>query len=212
MEAQVNSQRPSRPAKTAYALVNVLLVVVLLGSALVFISEAVGVAQGGKALLGDRTLSVDAVLPQEQVRSLPPGVTLRHDPQVTLEVRDPSAAQRLLSVGMDVGPFVLLVGALWLLRGLARSVTEGDPFNASNVTRLRRLGFLLVLGAPAVELVNWALRLSLSNTLPADEFGDVGFPGASVPFVLLLAGLGAFVLAEVFAAGVRLREDVEGTV
>ena len=48
--------------------------------------------------------------------------------------------------------------------------------------------------------------------LPANAFGNVGFPGFSFPFVLLLAGLGAFILAEVFAYGVRLREDVEGTV
>jgi len=111
-----------------------------------------------------------------------------------------------------VGPFVLLAGALWLLRGLARSVREGDPFGPANVQRLRRLGFLLVVGAPVVELGNWALRLSLANTLPANAFGNVGFRGFNFPFALLLAGLGAFILAEVFAYGVRLREDVEGTV
>ncbi|MDQ2984237.1 MAG: hypothetical protein M3R70_09995 [Actinomycetota bacterium] len=43
-------------------------------------------------------------------------------------------------------------------------------------------------------------------------FGDVGFPGFSFPFVLVLAGLGAFVLAEVFAHGARLREDVAATI
>jgi hypothetical protein len=107
---------------------------------------------------------------------------------------------------------VLLAGALWLLRGLARSVREGDPFGPANVQRLRRLGLLLVVGAPAVAVVNWALRLSLANTLPANAFGNVGFPGFSFPFVLLLAGLGAFILAEVFAHGLWLREDVEGTI
>ena len=29
---------------------------------------------------------------------------------------------------------------------------------------------------------------------------------------MLLAGLGAFILAEVFAHGLRMREDLEGTV
>jgi DUF2975 family protein len=212
MEAPVKSQYPSRPAKTAYFLVNLMLVLLLLGAAVEIVSTTVGLARGGNTLLGGRTLPVHAELPREQVRSLPRGVHLTHDPQVTLEVKDPSAAQLLLSTGTTLGPFVLLVAALWLLRGLARSVREGDPFGRPNVQRLRSLGFLLVVGAPVVEVVNYALRLSLANTLPPNAFGDVGFPGFRVPFVLLLAGLGAFILAEVFAHGVRLREDVEGTV
>ena|SRR5438876_9724742 len=184
----------------------------LVGAALTIVSTVVGLARGGNTLLGGRTLPVHAELPREQVRSLPRGVLLTHDLPVTLEVNDPSATQLLLSTGTAVGPFVLLAGALWLLRGLARSVTEGDPFGPPNVQRLRRLGFLLVVGGPLVEFVNWALNLSLANTLPPNAFGKVGFPGFSFPFVLLLAGLGAFILAEVFAHGVRLREDVEGTV
>src|SRR5438105_15937150 len=86
---------------------------------------------------------------------------------------------------------------------------EGRTLRRADVQRLRRLGFLLVVGAPVVELVNWALRLSLSNTLPNPLTVT---PGFSFPFALLLAGLGAFVLAEVFAHGTRLREDVEATI
>jgi hypothetical protein len=36
--------------------------------------------------------------------------------------------------------------------------------------------------------------------------------GFSVPANWLLAELGAFILAEVFASGLQLREDVEGTI
>jgi hypothetical protein len=208
----VKPQPPSGAAKTAYFLVNLMLLILLLGTTLEIVSTAIGLARGGNTLLGGRMLPVHAELPREQVKSLPPGVVLTHDPEVTLEVRDPSAAQLLLSDGLWVGPFVLLAGSLWLLRSLARSVRERDPFGPSNVRRLRLLGFLLVVGAPVVEIVNYALRLSLANTLPPGEFGDVGFPGFNFPFPLLLAGLGAFILAEVFAQGVRLREDVEGTV
>jgi hypothetical protein len=93
-----------------------------------------------------------------------------------------------------------------------RSVVEGDPFGAPNVQRLRRLGFLLVVGAPAVELLNYSLRLSLFNDLPPHPSTDIGVAGFSLPAAALLGGLGAFILAEVFAHGVRLREDVEGTV
>ena len=203
---------PSRSIKIAEFLVNLMLVLLLLAGAVTILSTAVGLARHGNTLLGGRTFPVHAELPREQVGSLPRGVVLTHDLPVTLEIKHASAAQLLLSTGIDLGGFMLLFGALWLLRGLIRSVREGDPFGSANVQRLRRLGLLLVVGAPVVELVNWALRLSLANTLPQDEFGNVGFPGFTVPFVVPLAGLGAFILAEVFAHGVRLREDVEGTI
>jgi DUF2975 family protein len=212
MEASVDPQPPSRAAKTAYFLVNLMLILLLLGTTLEIVSTAIGLARGGNTLLGGNKLPVHAELPREQVKSLPRGVLLTHDPKVTLEVKNPSAAQLLLSDGLGVGPIALLAAGLWLLRSLARSVREGDPFGPANVHRLRLLGFLLVVGAPVVEVVNYALRLSLANTLPPNQFGDVGFPGFSFPFPLLLAGLGAFILAEVFAQGMRLREDVEGTV
>ena len=205
----MNAHNPSRSTGIAEFLLNLMLVVLLLGAAVTIVSTAVGLARGGNTLLGGRTLPVHAQLPREQVRSLPPGVRLTEDPPITVEVKDPSATQLLLSTGTAVGPFLLLAGSLWLLRGLARSVKKGDPFGRANTQRLRRLGFLLVVGAPVVELVNWALRLSLSNTLPNPLTVT---PGFRFPFALLLAGLGAFVLAEVFAHGTRLREDVEATI
>jgi Protein of unknown function (DUF2975) len=212
MEVSVSPHRPSRSANVGYRLANLLLVLLLLGATFAVVSTIVGLARGGNSLLGGRTLPVHAELSEDHVGSLPPGVHLTHAVQVTLEVKDPTASQLLLSAGLWVGPFVLLAGGLWLLRGLARSVTEDDPFGTVNVQRLRGIGFLLVAGSPIVECINYALRLSLANTLPPNAFGDIGFPGFRFPFALMLAGLGAFILAEVFAHGVRLREDVEATV
>ena len=45
-----------------------------------------------------------------------------------------------------------------------------------------------------------------------ERYGDVGVAGFSLPAGAMLGGLGAFILAEVFAYGMRLREDVEATV
>ena len=208
----MDDHRGSAAAKAGYVVVTILLAVVVLGSSVVYLSEVVGIVRGGEAFFGGRSLFVDAELPQNTIKSLPPGVKLRHDPAVTLEVPNATAKQRLLALAANIGPLVLLAGALWLLRGLAKSVTQGDPFGPANVARLRRLGVLLLVGAPVVELVNFLLRLQLSMTLPEGQFGDIGFPGLNVPGVPMLAGLGALILAEVFAQGVRLRDDVEGTV
>jgi hypothetical protein len=131
---------------------------------------------------------------------------------VTVVVDDPNSTQMFLRSATDFGPLLLFVAGLWLLRGFARSVKEGDPFGAPNVQRLRRLGFILVLGAPLVELLNTSLRHALYDELPSFQPIDLGVAGFELPAGALLGGLGAFILAEVFAHGVRLREDVEGTV
>ena len=89
---------------------------------------------------------------------------------------------------------------------------DGDPFGARNVQRLRSLGLLLAAGAPLVALVNSALRNALFDELPPHPSLDLGSAGFSIPLGALLAGLGAFILAEVFAYGRRLREDVEATI
>ena len=205
----MTAHRPSRSTDMAEYLLNLMLALLLLAAAAEIIVTGIALARGGNTLHG-LTLPVHAQLPLEQNRPLPPGIRLSHDPTVTVSVKDPTATQLLLSTGTAVGPFLLLAVALWLLRGLARSVKKGDPFGHANVQRLRRLGFLLVVAAPVVELVNWALRSWLTNTLPAPL--SVSTSGFNFPFVELLAGLGAFVLAEVFAYGTRLREDVEATI
>jgi hypothetical protein len=56
------------------------------------------------------------------------------------------------------------------------------------------------------------LRQGLLDDAPAGRFDAVGSAAFSLPAGAMLGGLGAFILAEVFAYGLSLREDVEGTV
>jgi Protein of unknown function (DUF2975) len=208
----VSPQRPSGAVTAGYRLMTVFLVGAVAFLVVAVASVAVGLARGGDSLLYGETLRVPLQLSPDDAGPLPPGMEFTGWPDVTVVLRNPTSGQMLLRSAVDLGPAVLLVAGLWLLQGFARSVRAGDPFGPENVQRLRRLGFLLVLGAPAVELVNSQLRLSLYNDLPPNRFGDVGVAGFSLPAGALLGGLGAFVLAEVFAHGLRLREDVEGTV
>jgi hypothetical protein len=203
---------PSRPVKIGYALAAGLFWLTLVFGTVAVVSVGVGLARHGDSLLYGHTLQVPLELAPDEVRGLPRDIVLREWPGVDVHVDDPTSKQTLLRSAMDLGPLVLLIAGLWLLRSFMRSVVEGDPFGAPNVQRLRRIGFLLVLGAPAVELLNYSLRTSLFNDLPPHPSIDVGVPGFTLPGAALLGGLGAFILAEVFAYGVRLREDVEGTV
>ncbi len=197
--------RPSGAVTTGYVLVSVLLIL----AAVVY--PAFQIVEYGRMLSGSATLDVDAQVNPERI-DVGEDVHLKGWPEVVLEVEDPTTGQVLLSTAEDVGPWLLSVAGLWLLWGLARSVRKGDPFGPQNVKRLRGLGFLLVVGAPLVELFNSAIRASMLNSLPPDRFGDFGMAGFALPATAMVAGLGAFILAEVFAYGLRLREDVEATV
>jgi len=101
--------------------------------------------------------------------------------------------------------------ALWQLRGLLRSVRHGDPFHTSNVRRLRQFGWLIMLGYPVVAFISSLLNEGLGSTMAAEQplLGSEFDPHLGIA---LPTGLAVLVLAEVFAHGVRLREDIEGTI
>lgn len=203
----MESHRPTTLATAGYYLVTALLALILALGSVVIANTVAGAARGGDMPVG--SLSVDATVGSDRVGPLPPGIAVHEDARIQAVLDEPTREQLLLAGGTQVGPFALLVTALWLLRGLARSVRAGEPFGVANVHRLRLLGFLLLLGAPAAQTVNWGLRLALGNTAP---LSDMSTAGLSIPVAPLLAGLGALVLAEVFAHGAYLSEDVEATI
>jgi hypothetical protein len=118
----------------------------------------------------------------------------------------------LLRSAQDLGPAVLVIAGLWMLRRFVSSVARGDPFGDANVRRLRGLGYVLALGGFIVQLVNYSFRSALYTTVPPYPGVHLGVAGFTLPGAALLGGLGCFILAEVFATGVRLREDVEATI
>jgi hypothetical protein len=197
--------------KAGSALVTTLLVLGLVFAALMIVSMVVGVARHGASLLYGHKLSVAAQISPEEIGPLPQGLRLATWPDVRLEI-DPSTKQMLLRSAMDLLPLLLFLWGLGLMRAFLRAVLAGDPFGPDNVRRLRTIGFLLVVGGPVAELVDYAIRSALVDTLPPYPSIHLAFQGLSIPGNALLGGLGAFVLAEVFAYGLRLREDVAGTI
>jgi hypothetical protein len=203
---------PSGAVRAGQAIVTALLVFTVVFGVFVVASVCVGIARHGDSLLYGDTLTVPLQLSPDDLAPLPEGLQLNGWPDVNAEIHDPTTKQMLLRSATDFGPLVLFIAGLWLLRGFMRAVREGDPFGVANVRRLRGLGFLLVVGAPLVELINYLFRQALFNEIPPFPSVDLGSAGYALPGGALIAGLGAFILAEVFAYGVRLREDVEGTI
>jgi Protein of unknown function (DUF2975) len=205
--------RPSSQTGIALFLVNLALVVGAAAFVVTFVGTVVALVQGGgKVPLGGDALTVKAQLVRTDLMSLPQGLVLTDNPEVSVDVRDPSRTQVLLQALTWLGPAIIAGLVLWFLRGLLRSADDGDPFGPENVTRLRRIGLVLAFGAPIVVAVNQTLNRHLFDALPSDVKAHLTLPGFSIPWAPIVAGIGAFILAAVFEYGVRLREDVEATV
>lgn len=179
-----------------------LLIVTIAFGAFVLVGAIAGFGPSGDEV------AVHTKVDADRVTGLPPNTVSPNDIDVTVRVRDASTEQLRWAALRDLTPGILMVIALWLLRGLLKSVREGDPFTEQNVRRLRALGLVVLIGAPSAVFASSLFEHELSTSAGFDSAGTQ----LTMPSGALLGGLVAFVLAEVFAAGVRLRDDVEGTV
>ena len=198
-----------RSVAIAHLVVTVLLAVVATYGCFLLINGIVGVVRGGEVLVG--SLPVEARLTPDLV-SLPPGLVLDGSLTARVRVEEPTSAQVALASAIDVMFAVFYVAFLWILRGIAGSLRHRQPFGEGTVRRLRAIAILLLAGAPILEGVATGLGVLAFRELPENLTTGLRPGGYDVPDGALLAGLIALVLAEVFALGVRLREDAEGTI
>jgi hypothetical protein len=199
----VDPKPPTRLATTGYLVVTALLIAFLAAGVILTASAIVG------AFRGDHTITLDRVVTPDQLTSLPANVKPITYVPVTVTIDDARPAQLFLRLAITLLQGLLLVALLWQLWGLLRSARQGDPFTGANVWRLRRFGWLLLLGWPLVAYLTMALKEFLAMSLPANDTEGLFAPPIGGA---LLFGLAVLVLAEVFAHGLRLREDVEGTI
>lgn len=202
----MESHEPTYAATVAHRLTTVTLV----------LSTVFAVWVTVQAIAGERPdVYFDASATLDQ-KLLPKGVYATSEQDTGIAIENPTAREQRLGAAGDLLPLLLTIAILWFLRGIARSVRYGDPFTATKVRRLRAIGGLLIVGFVAAHFADAALQDALlepySRARDAfDEPGlrpaDDGFPGNA-----LLFGLGVIVLAQVFAHGVALREDVEATI
>jgi hypothetical protein len=192
---------PSRASAILTRLATLLLVVAIGFGALILVGGAFGFTLGGE-------IAVHTPVDGDHLSDLPPGAIPPSDVDVTVRVRHPTHEEVRWFALRDVPELLLLIAMLWVVRAVLRSVRDGDPFNGSNVRRLRGLALLVLAGIPAAAFV----KSILAGVLAA----SVGLARPSVAIVLpgaaFLGALALLVLSEVFAEGVRMRDDLEGTI
>jgi hypothetical protein len=201
----VDPKPPTRLATTGYLVVTALLVAFLAAGVVLTATTIVG------AVRGDHSITQDRFVAPEALTSLPANIKPTDNVPVTVTIDHASPTQLFLRLAMTLLPGLLIVALLWQLWGLLRSARQGDPFTGANVWRLRQFGWLLLLGWPLVAYLTMALKELLAATWasPTDQTEGLFAPPIGGA---LIFGLAVLVLAEVFAHGLRLREDVEGTI
>ena len=181
--------------------------------ALTFIVSVGLTVQGLRGELGDILVSATAALDNDR---LPQGVYANGEQRTTIVIDDPTGREQRLALAMDLLPLLLWMAVLWLIFGIARSVRDGDPFIPANARRLRGIGGLLILGFILVYVGQNALEDELlapySRAEAAFDSRGLRPPDRDFPETPLLCGLGILALAQVFAHGTRLREDVAATI
>lgn len=123
--------------------------------------------------------------------------TLRLETNSGLLIGIANAAKLVLAIG--------LAYIFYLLKSVVQAIRDGDPFSAENTSRIRRLGYaVLVLGflAPSVEYMAATEILGrLPTTLPALR------PGPTFDAGIILASLFILLLAHIWSYGLELERD-----
>lgn len=148
------------------------------------------------------------------ITGLPSGSWLEFVPDqyaMSLQVFSVSWPLRLLSEAGTSLLLICLAGAGFLLAATLSTIRAGAPFAAANPRRLRIIGLLLVVGGMGGQaLAGWA-RIALIGSAGLATPNPV-VASASLDLSWAVAGLLALALAEAFAVGRRLTDDVAGLV
>ncbi|MDI3403426.1 DUF2975 domain-containing protein [Streptomyces cavernicola] len=121
----------------------------------------------------------------------------------------PSIGQRAADLGGQLPWLLLSTLALLHFARLLNSVLEQGPFTDTVARKLTALGWLIAVGTPVAGfVVGWSHSWLVGSMAPIVGSG----PTVSGPLVLILAGLAAVIMGKIMREGVRMREDLEGTI
>lgn len=106
--------------------------------------------------------------------------------------------------------FVAIIWAIVLFFKLIVAVNRSRIFNWQNVRRLRRMGLLLIAGFGCSFLSSYLSLCNLREVLVLQNY-DLSISDL-VSTTILVIGLTALIVAEVFAIGLKLQEEQDLTI
>lgn len=144
-----------------------------------------------------------------------PGATARNwaeasgPTEVTVQLWNPSTAQRWAWTLVRAVPALAAGLALWLLAGVAWNARQGEAFSRANVLRLEWVTGLVVVAGVVGE---WGATFVRRWLLDSSDLGGVVPTDFSLSFAFLgiVAVLG--IVTAVWRRGVAMREDLDGLV
>lgn len=132
---------------------------------------------------------------------------------VSICVDDPTGGQRGLGVLTNAPTTGCYLGALFLLSRLIRQSERRGIHTIATSTRLRALGYFLLVGAPLATLVESFARTTLLRTAVTYEPGAFSFVRDwDLPWWAVFTGLGLIAFAKIMRTSAEMREELEGTV
>lgn len=122
----------------------------------------------------------------------------------------PTTGETIVEKGLIILQMLMYIWAIVLFIRLIVSINKSDIFNWRNVRRLRRLGVALIISFACTLLVAWLDCLSLNEVFSLRgyelTFSDV------VNTTTLVLGLCSLLVGEVFAIGLKMKEEQELTI
>ncbi len=126
----------------------------------------------------------------------------------------PGAHLRLLNELGELPSTSLLISGLFLLHRLLQGAARDGVYTTRTASRLRLLGWWLLVGSLVVEITEANARAALLAQLAQTaEFSAGTWLGLwTPPYLAALTGLGLLTFARITRAGTSMREDLEGVV
>lgn len=127
---------------------------------------------------------------------------------------DPTDQQRLLGLLSAVPYLAFAAGGLVLLNGMLRAAARDGVYTTQTASRLKVLGWWLLVGSLVAELSHATAETALLATLASDVHlsAETVLRQLTAPYLMVLTGLGLLTFARITRAGAAMREDLEGTV
>ncbi|ELS53681.1 DUF2975 domain-containing protein [Streptomyces viridochromogenes] len=141
-----------------------------------------------------------------------PGANVASVPQYCAE--DPGTPLRFLDELGALPSMLLLISSLFLLHRLLQAAARDGVYTAHTASRLRLLGWWLLLGSLVAEVIEANAKAALLAELAkeADFTAGAWLTFWSFPYMAVLTGLGLLTFARITRAGTVMREDLEGVV